>query len=80
LRELVVPEVTGSHAGRDHQIIERNSADANALRGCLDCAGSNVDGGDLSQEDDDVRLLRLKLTDRSGDLGGGEYGGCPIGE
>src|SRR5580704_9014168 len=29
-RELVVPEIAGAHTGRDHQIIERNLADAHA--------------------------------------------------
>ena len=41
-------------------------------------AGSYIDGDDLRQEDDDVRLLRLELTDRSGDLGRGEDGGCHL--
>ena len=28
-----MPEITGAHAGRDHQIIERNLADAGAWGG-----------------------------------------------
>ena len=71
-REFVVPEVARAHAGRDHQIIERDLADAHARRGRLDYAGSNVDAGDLRQEYTEVRLLHLELTDRRGNLGGRE--------
>ena len=49
-RELVVPEVARPHAGRDHQIIERDLADADARGGRLNRAGSNVDARDLRQE------------------------------
>src|SRR5262249_62270264 len=70
-RELVVPEITGAHAGRDHQIIEPNLANARARGGGLNRAGSNVDAGDLRQEYGDVSLLRLELTDWRSDLGGG---------
>ena len=44
-RELVVPEVAGTHAGRDHQIVEHDLADADARGGRLNRAGSNVDAG-----------------------------------
>src|SRR5262249_25184720 len=71
-RELVVTEVAGTHTGRDHQIIERNPADARTGEGRLNRAGSNVDGGDLCQEYADVQLLGLELTDWRSDLGGGE--------
>src|SRR5580704_7321758 len=72
--ELVVPEIAGTHTGRDHQIIERNLADARARGGRLNRAGSNVDAGDLRQEYADVSLLRLKLADRRSDLSGREDG------
>src|SRR6516164_6366562 len=68
-RELVVTEIVRAHAGRDHQIIERDLADARARGGCFDCARSNVDAGDFSQEYGDVLPLRLKLTNRRSDLG-----------
>ena len=71
-RELIVPEVAGAHAGRDHQIIERDLADARAWRRRLNRAGSNIDAGDLRQEYDDISLLRLELTDRCSDLSGRE--------
>src|SRR5262249_39157683 len=69
LRELVVPEIAGAHAGRDHQIIERDLADAHARGVRLDRAGSNVNAGDLREEYADVSLLCLELTDRRRDLG-----------
>src|SRR5262249_2494601 len=71
-REFVVPEVARAHAGRDHQIIERNLADAGARGGRLNRAGSKVDSGDLRQEHAGVLLLRLELTDWRSDLGGRE--------
>src|SRR6185436_12058681 len=71
-RELVVSEVTWAHAGRDHQIVERNLADAHARGRRLDDAGSNIDAGDLCQEYAEVSLLRLELTDGRGDVGGRE--------
>src|SRR5208282_5359427 len=49
-RKLVVPEVARAHAGRDHQIIERDLADAHARGGRLDRAISKVDARDLRQE------------------------------
>jgi hypothetical protein len=51
-----VPEVAWEHAGRDHQIIESNLADAQARGGRLNRAGSNVDAGDLRQEYAEVLL------------------------
>src|SRR5262249_22648225 len=71
--ELVVPEVARAHAGRDHQIIERDLADPRGGR--LNRAGGNINAGDLRQEYADVSLLRLELADRRGDLGGREDGG-----
>src|SRR5262249_57157217 len=71
-REFVVPEVARAHAGRNHQIIERDLMDAGAWGGRFDRAGSNVHAGDLRQEYGDVSLLRLKLTNRRSDLGGRE--------
>src|SRR5262249_35352960 len=68
-RELIVTEIVGAHTGRDHQIIERDLADTHARGGRFDRAGSNVDGGHLSQEYGDVLLLRLHLTDWRSDLG-----------
>src|SRR5262249_58313347 len=65
-------EIAGAHAGRDHQIIERNLADAGAGGGRLNRARSNIDAGDLRQEYADVSLLRLELTDWRRDLGGRE--------
>src|SRR5262249_6633827 len=76
--ELVVPEVARAHAGRDHQIIERDLADPRARGGRLNRAGGNINAGDLRQEDADVSLLRLELADRRGDLGGREDGGCHL--
>src|SRR5262249_36053505 len=70
--KLVVPEIVGAHPSRDHQIIERDLADTHARGGRLNCAGSNVGGGHLSQEYGDVLLLRLHLTDWPSDQGGGE--------
>jgi hypothetical protein len=62
----------------DHQIIERNLADAGAWGGGLNRAGSNIDAGDLRQKDCDVSLLRLELTDWRSDFGGREDGGCHL--
>src|SRR5262249_12260907 len=72
LRELVVPEVVGAHAGRDHQIIESNLAYTRAGEGRLNRAGSNVNAVDLSQDYADIPLFGLKLTDGRSDLGGRE--------
>src|SRR5262249_50789942 len=68
-REFVVPEVARAHAGRNHQIIERDLMDAGARGGRLNRARFNVDARDLRQEYRDVSLLRLKLTNRRSDLG-----------
>src|SRR5262249_56991147 len=72
LRELVVPEIAGAHTGRDHQIMERDLADAHARGVRLNRAGTNVNTGDFRKEYADVSLLRLKLTNRRSDLGGRE--------
>jgi hypothetical protein len=72
-RELVVPEIARPHAGRDHQIIERDFANAHARGRRLDRTGSNLDSGDLRQEHAEVFLLHLELTDRRGDLGRREH-------
>jgi hypothetical protein len=68
LRELIVSEVARVHAGCNHQIIERDLAHAHAWGGRLDCAGSNVDTGDLRQDYAEVLLLHLDPTDGCGDV------------
>jgi hypothetical protein len=73
-----VPEIAGAHTGRNHQIIERNLANARARGGRLNRAGSNVDGGDLRQEYADVSLLRLELANRRRYFGGREDRGCHL--
>jgi hypothetical protein len=67
-----VPKVARAHAGRDHQIIERDLADAYPRGGRLNRAGSNVDARNLRQEYAEVSLPHLELTDRCCDFGGRE--------
>jgi hypothetical protein len=65
-RELVVPEVAGTHAGRDHQIVKRNLTDARARGGRFDARGcAGFSRGRLGFFDADKRAGALSAK---GDL------------
>src|SRR5260370_1299025 len=69
LCELVMPEIAGPHARRDHQIIERYLAHPDVRAGHVDRSAGQVHAGHFAEHHADVLLHVGKLPDRTGDLG-----------
>src|SRR5262249_51740760 len=69
-RELIVPEVSGTHARRDDEKIEGDLARTEAWRSRFQSPLGEIDADDLRQKDTEVLLLHLELTNRNGDVTG----------
>jgi len=70
---LVMAEIGVRRAGRDHEMIV---GDCGGSR--LDPPIGGVDAGDLGHQHGGVALMAQDGTDRPGDLGGRERGGCDL--
>ena len=70
---IVMPEVAVASAGRQDQVIVRNAGVPH-----YHFARCNVDLGHVAEQRADVGLIAEQATNRPGDIGRREAGGCDL--
>jgi hypothetical protein len=73
--ELIVPEIARTHASSDDKEVEREPALTEPGAGHFHHPGPELDVGNISQHNVEVRLLSLELADRRRNFGRREHRG-----